>query len=413
MLTKSLLFTLALLLFTASGVSQDTHDNDPPPGGESSNQLSWQSAFWGLVGIALNTIFQPSGRILGLPSSWGPALKCSPIFCIANLLQGLNSIRIVQRDSDWILTVVPHKYDADEESDHTDVATLQRNTLFRIIAFILGPVLQGTKLYACRGIFWTQFLATIYIASFLCDEFTLCLLWLTGSTASRASVTGLAEALLSRSSSIPTSPTIASSGSSREGGTVVMNIGASFVWYPACFFLFWFAGDAVAGLHLEVKKAYDLGTPDLTDWMSFFTLCICAPFLSIVFGVVSYKRGRLRFWTILGFVSTGALVPIELAQLVTASATMADILDNGIVDFQANLTLARFAWKVFIICTMCSSWKIGSKRFGSYDGHGVPKTIVLTVVLWASAHLLTTLAMYKYAYDTSRTFQPSWTNVFG
>lgn len=226
-------------------------------------------------------------------------------------------------------------------------------------------------------------------------------------------MTGLAEALLKRSSSIPTSPRIASSGSLREDGTVLMNVGAWIIWYLACFFLLWFAGDAVAGVHLEVKKVYDLGTPDLTDWLSFFTVCICAPFLSIVFGVVSYKRGRLRFWTILEFVSTRALVPIELAQLVTASATMADILDNGIVDFQANLNLGRFAWKVLIICTMCSSGKIGSKRFGSYDGHGVPKTVVLTVVLWASAHLLTTLAMYKYAYDTSRTFQPSWTNVFG
>lgn len=156
MLTKSLQlqqFSLVFIFIAACVASQDTHDNDPPPGGESSNQLSWQSAFWGLVGIALNTIFQPSGRILGLPSSWGPALKCSPIFCIANLLQDLNSIRIVQRDSsDWILIVVPHKYHADEESDHTDVAALQRNTLFRIIAFTLGPVLQGTKLYACRNI---------------------------------------------------------------------------------------------------------------------------------------------------------------------------------------------------------------------------------------------------------------------
>lgn len=182
MLTNSLrvlLFTLTLLLLTASGVSQDDHDDDQPPVDESSNQLSWQSAFWGLVGIAFNAATQPSGRIVGLPSSWGLALKFSPVFCILDAFQALNSIRLVRHGRWWAPVVSPAKYVVDEGATQNDVAALQQNTLFRVIAFILGPVMQATKLYACRGIFWTQVLATIYLGSFLCDELTLTLLWLT------------------------------------------------------------------------------------------------------------------------------------------------------------------------------------------------------------------------------------------
>lgn len=295
---RVLLFILTLLLCTTSGVSQDSHPEDPPSGGESSNQLSWPSAFWGLVGIAFNTATQPSGRIDGLPSSWGSAVKCSPIFCIINALQALNSIRIIRRDSELILVVAPHKYDADDEFNHTDVATLQRNTLFCIIAFILGPVLQATKLYACQGIFWTQLLATIYIASFLCDELTLSLLWLTGSTASRGSVTGLAEAVLRSRHSTPTSPRTALSDESRENGKHWMKYRARMTWFPACFFLLWFAGDAVAGVHLEVKKLHDLGIPDLTNWLLNFSLVISILVVLIANAVAPYNRVRLRFWMI-------------------------------------------------------------------------------------------------------------------
>lgn len=408
MLAKSLrvlVFILTLLLCTTSGILQDAHDDDPPSLGGSSNHLSWPSAFWGLVGIAFNTATQPSDSIVGLPSSWGPALKCSPISCIINAFQALNSIRVIRRDFELVLVVAPQKYDADNESNHTDVATLQRNTLFRIIAFILGPVLQATKLYACQGIFWTQFLA-------LCDEFTLSLLWLTGSTASRGSVTGLAEAVLSNCHSTPTSPKTALSNESRGNGNFWINHRAWMTWVPACFFLLWFAGDAVAGVHLEVKTLHDLGTPDLTDWLTVFSLFISTLVLFIVFAVASYNRVR-QFWMIGNASLAWMFLPIALAQLVTASATMADTLDNGTVDFNANVTIGRFAWKFLIICTTYGSVDTALSRFGSHDGHGVPKTEVFTLVCWASAHLLTALAMYRYAYDTSRTFQPSWTNVFG
>lgn len=94
-----------------------------------------------------------------------PALKCSPVFCIINAIEALNCIRI-RRDPEWTLVVAPHKYDTDEESAHSDVATLQRNTLVRVITFVLGPVLRATELHACRGIFWTQVLAIIYLGSF-------------------------------------------------------------------------------------------------------------------------------------------------------------------------------------------------------------------------------------------------------
>lgn len=120
-LPSPLVSAFTLLFLVASGTSREDHDEDQGQGvptllspDESDDQLSWQSAFWALVAITLSTATQPSGRIVGLPSSWVPALTCSPVFCIINAVEALNCIRI-RRDPEWTLVVAPHKYDTDED----------------------------------------------------------------------------------------------------------------------------------------------------------------------------------------------------------------------------------------------------------------------------------------------------------
>ncbi|KAF3291174.1 hypothetical protein TWF970_000406 [Orbilia oligospora] len=47
-------------------------------------QLSAASAFWGLVGLALNVIIQPTGRVCGFHPSVRAQVRSSPIVCVAD-----------------------------------------------------------------------------------------------------------------------------------------------------------------------------------------------------------------------------------------------------------------------------------------------------------------------------------------
>ncbi|KAF3169748.1 hypothetical protein TWF225_011230 [Orbilia oligospora] len=47
-------------------------------------QLSAASAFWGLIGLTLNIIIQPTGRVCGFHPSVRAQVRSSPIFCVAD-----------------------------------------------------------------------------------------------------------------------------------------------------------------------------------------------------------------------------------------------------------------------------------------------------------------------------------------
>lgn len=186
-------------------LGQKTEDS---PISSAQNEVSWQSAFWALVAIAIGAATQPSGRILGMPSEWGFALKLSPILCIVNAVEALSCIEIRWRP--WAVEVRPGKYYVDEAEPAAsspqarraryDPSTLQHNSALSVTLFILGPVLQAVKLFSCSGIKYTQAVAAAYLASFICDEVVLTLLWANeGSTrrsADRMAVKGLVTNIL-------------------------------------------------------------------------------------------------------------------------------------------------------------------------------------------------------------------------
>lgn len=440
---RLLTFTLIFQFFIAFSVSKDVHDNDQPPKDESSNQLSWQSAFWGLVGIALNTAAQPSGRIAGLPSSWGPALKFSPLFCIINMFEALESIRLVRRGYFWAPVVSPHKYIVDERAGQSDVAALQQNTLLRVLAFILGPVMQATKLYACRGIFWTQVLATIYLGSFLCDEFVLCLVWLTRPTVGQNRVTGLAEAVMGRpeaatdssdalmgrseaamdnsEAALRSSPSTTKPNKARllggvlDPNKIMIVVRDLLIWMPATMFLLWFAGNVAAGIQLKVQPVQDSRQITATRlWFRYFGALVIPSLTAIVYGIISFKR-RNRPLRIIEDVFFGFFVnaPSLFFLLVETSVNIADVRENGVITFEVDLTCTDGIVKLLEVYNTFLSglWALG--EYGNLDRYGVAKPVRITLALWASAHLTTALAMYILSHDPSQTFQPSWTNVLG
>ncbi|KAF4843922.1 hypothetical protein CGCSCA4_v007633 [Colletotrichum siamense] len=292
------------------------------------------------------------------------------------------------------------------ESAHSDVVNLQRNTLIRVVAFVLGPVLQATKLYACRGIFWTQVLAAIYLGSFFCDEVMLCLLWLTGSTASREGVTGLVEAILSPAVP-PTSPKTATFDDDvQEQNEATMPQGLAIIL--SFLFLLWFAGTAATGICVK--------HPNMAAWIKVVNVLLGGPASAITFGVLSYRKssGVLR---ILKDGALGFAVPVWLSGFLTNiiwnCTPMVEVLENGVVAFHANARPKDWTWKVTGVFSTFGLGLLARHFLANVDRHGIPKPVRVTLTLWAGAHLATALAMYSLAHDPSLTFKPSWTDVLG
>jgi len=85
------------LLSVETQFNQDTDISIPASIDPKPSQVSWQSAFWALVPITLNTMTQPSGMILDgmildMPSRYGFFLRSSPIICFLDTIYVLSSL---------------------------------------------------------------------------------------------------------------------------------------------------------------------------------------------------------------------------------------------------------------------------------------------------------------------------------
>jgi hypothetical protein len=132
----------------------------------SNGTVHWQSAFWALVAIALNSCLQDTGEICGIEAKLGLLVKSSPVFCAFDSVIVWGQIlyyitRVPPREALRIVAKSreQHNPDAEEESKSTSVI------IGRWILLVLA-VLQGLKLYALRGIPWTQAFGTLYLFSY-------------------------------------------------------------------------------------------------------------------------------------------------------------------------------------------------------------------------------------------------------
>ena len=148
---------------------------------DTSNQVSWQSAFWALVPIALNSMSQPSGKVLGFQQKYGFFLNSSPIVCVANALELIFKLTwrsLSMRSLDEATrSVADDLFGNDESLERPNKITrLQEMKAVRLILFCLGALPQVVKLCAMRGIVRTQICALLFLGSFTVIEAIM--LWL-------------------------------------------------------------------------------------------------------------------------------------------------------------------------------------------------------------------------------------------
>lgn len=147
--------------------------------------------------------------------------------------------------------------------------------------------------------------------------------------------------------------------------------------------------------------------PNLEAWALIILFFFCVPVPGITSAVLSYRKGTgaLRIiWDVL----CGTWLPIWLSLLfemiIGNCKPMVAVLENGVVDFYANATSKKSTWVVGLITR---------NQFANVDRYGILKPVRVTLALWASAHLMTALAMYGITHDPSQTFKTSWTDVLG
>ena len=163
----------------------------PPSAGATNSPIHWQSAFWALASLALNTALQnPVGQI---SSPWSSttyrfALRTSPFFCLFDTLTVVFQLGfqvIGQNRSRWrggrielreaVRSVAERRGLFDDDGDvdvenrrlTRDVSLSKRLTEWAV--FVLA-LLQAVKLSGMKGIPWTQTWGAIYMASYVVGE---------------------------------------------------------------------------------------------------------------------------------------------------------------------------------------------------------------------------------------------------
>ena len=168
----------------------------------SSNEVSWQSAYYALIPIALNSMLQPrepTGKTCGFDASLRIYLRSSPIVCALDatfiLIRFIfytrrhgygNSLTRAAKEIRTVRGLVDNRprpeSAAHEELGPGRLLSQEFNTYLLYSVTALGVVTQLPKLTAYSGgsgaILWTKVWAWFYFGSWIVVEVTFWLAWL-------------------------------------------------------------------------------------------------------------------------------------------------------------------------------------------------------------------------------------------
>lgn len=158
---------VSVSIASLSGTDFDVSSTKNTTGNNPNTTVHWQSAFWALVAIALNSCLQESGNICEIRAKFGLLVKSSPVFCVVDTLTVWAQIifyltRVPPRDAIRIVAKSRQQYDPNTAEESTSCSRIVGRSLLALLA-----ILQALKLYALRGIPWTQAFGTMYLVSYL------------------------------------------------------------------------------------------------------------------------------------------------------------------------------------------------------------------------------------------------------
>lgn len=403
-------------------------------------QLSWQSAFWALVSIAVGAAAQPSGSILGLPPRWGFALKCSPVLCLANALEALLCIPRPWRPRPDP-TAMCRKYALQPADSETELpAPVENNGAIRLVSFALGPVMSATKLFACSGLVYTKIVAGCYLVSFVCDEAVLNLAWLSGrGTASPTAPSLLATAFsfMPSSNEEPTAAPTAPPLPLAQQAAAMLSIpptqdkpGLKDLADLAVLASTAFVAYLVSGLVFVVCFL----EPNLLAWVHVLATLVGIVIYALIAVVKKYRREGLALTLIWEFLVRWCLGGFAMGlvfRVLENGATVVSRAPSGALTLypQGIPSFLAFAGHVDLVgLLVVGALRIAHALLGTYRiaflGGVIPGTDCGTsrgsqarlqglAVGWCLLHFVVALLMYYLMFDPDQTTKPAWTEVLG
>lgn len=153
----------------SNGTYGHPHNGTAPiiPSRPASQLVSWQSAFWAVATIALNTCLQDSGRTLETTKEFSLLARSSPLFCLADslIIIGQFAFYTVKKGPKRALKIVASYRDQHPVQLEENV-TKPLQFLTRILLALLA-LIQAVKLYAMQGVPITQVLGTCFLVSYI------------------------------------------------------------------------------------------------------------------------------------------------------------------------------------------------------------------------------------------------------
>jgi hypothetical protein len=146
-------------------------------GDSSPSPVTWQVICWVLLPLAINSMAQPSGKILGLPSRYRIYLSSSPILCVADAVSAIFGLAF----SMLILRVNPIKasklvmlrrveHIVTMEKVECRPGRFQSRTWARSLFFVMGALPAAIKLCSFSGLPWTKTWGMMFLSSFIVIE---------------------------------------------------------------------------------------------------------------------------------------------------------------------------------------------------------------------------------------------------
>ena len=348
--------TLLLMLTAAADITTDAQ-----------SQVSWQSALWALVPIALNSMTQPSGKVLGMPSKFSFYLNSSPIVVTVDALELL--FKLVWRTySTRSLATAAHSITQERFSDvggsRSGLAQLQEIKSVRLIVFVFGALPQIIKLYAMTGVLRTQICASLFFGSFLIIEAIT--MW---SSMYRTTMTGLDSQVTDLDDSI------------RLLRRATLSLSYAFPlclalivpWFKRCeFVMVWTLQILTITIIGDKSKSHERFREEglyRVEWSASFNwgLLISVLLLLLILVVQWALSGFDAFFLFLGMIFwLGTILFFTIQR------------DLGLHPKQGLIKLMRFGHLGFI-----------------------------------SLHIITALTTYSLMYNPDGTYKPNWTNQLG
>lgn len=387
------------------------------------NPVSWQTAWWSLVPLAICTMTQPSGKVCGLPGRYRTYLRSSPIVCFVDAVTFIVTLAMcLVCVNGPALHTLQLNIQSRFEEDHTmpkSLRKLEDSTFFRWIFFLLGTLPPAIKLAAMDGIFWTKVFGMMFLGSFLFIELLL--------ITSRLRI--IQEPLVSGRSNLSQLPV---QDITANEFLVVLSI--ILCVYSKVGTLYWAYAKLWENSGSESDPRTRIGLP-------LELLFVCAAYISIFSVAATYARAiyhTLNHWNRANCV--GSLVEAILTTAAAGSLTwflvmlsFSDTAGWGL-GLRPYVPLYLFplcftgALMYVLISAASASWPaLGRSLLVSYPRsagleEGVTDAIEIPLdidqnSLWAflffAANFSISLAWYAVVYSPKDTNNPSWTGVFG